>query len=375
MQYCYIFITLWITIPSLAMQHSSQIYSPSADKNLCSVVCSKDKIFIAGDDGVHVYNIHTKTISTLSEKPTIHMAIHPRSMNVSISNETELAVYNTSTEEKKWSTQAPLHLWNTTPITFSSTDDTVYSYKKGLFTIYSSKKIPFKTFNVPLGKKPAYCVQIACHPHKKEFLYPSNEQTVSIVKPNRFREIKEIITSEQSSYIFSALYNHDASIIAMLDTHGTCCLYNTANYSIDLLQHESSTSTFSNYYISMAFHPHKNILALLTDNQTIQYWNYKTKQLIAITKNYLPKAHHEYSDIISFSRNKRLDFSPDGNLLAVAFPHACYQLEGVSLFDRFVLLFFILKRRELPRDVIDIILRIILQLELQYFNFFELLKI
>jgi len=353
-----------------AMNHPSLIYTPSQNTHLFSVACCKDKIFIAGADGVHIYHNYTKTISTLSDKPAFHTALHPRTMDLAISNDTELAVYNTNTQEKKWHTQRSLYLWKTTSIVFSSIDDTVCSYKKGTFSLHSSKKLPLHQFSVPYNvRNTAYCVQISCHPHKKEFLYPSGKQTISIVEPNRFHETKETITSPQSDHILHALYNPNATVIAMNDTHGQCYLYDVTTNAGELLQH--SLSSIPSHYISMVFHPHDNILALLTDNNSIHYWNYKTKQIIAITNSYIDE--NESTETTHFSRTKRLDFSPDGKFLAVAFSHACHKLPTPL---NNLLMMYCLLRNHLPHDIIKIITHLIPQiLELENLNFFEFLKI
>ena len=351
---------------SRAMHHATHLHSPSNDKQLFSVVCSPHKIFIAGSDGVHIYNTQTKTKHMLSAQSTFHMAMQPNYKNIAISHQTELAVYNTETEEKKWSTQ-PLYLWKTTPITFSSTDDTICSYRKGAFTLHSNHKISLKQFNVPYEKKTAYCLQIACHPTKKQFLYPSDKDSISIIKPNRFREIEKTIISPGSSYIFSALYNHDATVIAMIDTSGSCSLYDETDKSIKVIK-PSLPSLSSNYYLSMAFHPHKHMLALLADDTSLHYWNYKTQRLIAITQK-CQISHNDQTEPIYFSRTKRLDFFPDGSYIAVVFPYACYQLP-IPLNSNTALLYYILRRQELPNDIINIIIKLIpALLGFQYFDF------
>ncbi|HLJ30841.1 MAG TPA: WD40 repeat domain-containing protein [Candidatus Babeliales bacterium] len=372
-RFCIFFLLPAVIISSSrAMHHPIHLHPPSADKQLYSVACSHDKIFIGGSDGVHVYNTITGTKHALSQKPTFHMAMHPNYLNIAISHETELAVYDTKTEEKKWSTQ-PLYLWKTTPIIFSSTDNTICSYRRGAFTLHSDHKIFLKQFNVPYEKKTAYCLQIACHPTKKKFLYPSDKDSISIIKPNRFREIKKTIVSPKSSYIFSALYNYDGSTIGMIDTFGNCCLYNDDDKTITLIEY-SSPSLSSNYYISIAFHPHKHILALLADNNSIHYWLYKTKKLIAVTKSYQIFNNNQIEQTY-FSRVKRLDFSPDGSCIAVVFPYECYQL-SVPRNKNMVLLYYILRRQALPTDIINIIIKLIpALLEFQYFDFFESLRI
>jgi WD40 repeat protein len=247
-------------------------------------------------------------------------------------------------------------------MSFSPVDPhTVYAYYKGLLTLYHSTK-PLQLFRIPCDTANAIeSNKIMWHPTKTEFLYPSGKQTISVIQPDNKYKIKDNIIFLKNNNISVAQYSHDATIIAIKDNYRKCCLY-------DLINNSFYHFTSSKYH-SIVFHPKNSMIALLTHSGAIEYWNYKTKNIIAKTHNY----HNNSSTRKLFSRTKRLDFSDDGKYLAIGLAHTWLVLHVPT--NNLVVMYFLLKKH-VPDDVIKIILHTLAHtLELESLNFLELLNI
>jgi len=324
-----------------------------------SVTFSKDKLFIAGENGVTIYNNTTKTLTKLCDEQTFQIAAHPTIPHVALSTKTELAIYDTKTEKKIW-THGPINQWILTSISFSPTNHhTVYAYCKGLLTPYHPTE-SLQLFRIPCDTHSIEANKIMWHPTKHEFLYPSSKQTISVVEPNNSYKTRDNITFPNNNNICMGQYSHDASTIAIKDSYKKCCLYDLTNNSFHHL--------IASKYHSIAFHPNKNILALLTTNGAIHYLNSKTKNIIAVTRNF----HNDHSTRKLFSRTKRLDFSPDGKYLAVGLANTC--LVVPAPINNLVMMYFMLKNYT-NEDITQYTAHILPNaLELEELNFLELLN-
>lgn len=112
----------------------------------------------------------------------------------------------------------------------------------------------------------------------------------------------------------------------------------------------------------MTFHPYKKILALLTDDGSVHYWNYETQQLIATTYPY------SYGDKKLWSLgSKRLDFSLNEKLIGVAHIDSCC-IKNVPI-NNIIPIYLVFAENHLPKELKDLILTLLYQhLELSYFN-------
>ena len=358
-------LTFLIASSCLAMNETNEKSITPKSNNFFSVAFCKDKIFLAGANGLSVYNTITKQLINLCHQPTYHIALHPQLDKLAVSNEKELAIYNTYNELKTWNTK-PLEHWQLTPLTFNSIDDALYSYYKGIFTAHNAKGITVKKFSVFTNPESAHCKQITCHPTKKEFLYPSGRREISITEPNSFN-YNQTITSPENDYITHAIYNPDATVIAINDLYEKCCIYEVKNSLLHLLEPPCP----SIFYTSMAFHPHRNILALLTDKGAVHYWNYVRKKRIAITDNYL-QPNNDADETIYIAHTKRLDFSPDGKHLAIALSTGYWILTVPC--NNVAMIYYALKNY-VTHDVAQLIIKSFTRvLELQHLDYFELLQ-
>jgi WD40 repeat protein len=331
-------------------------------KRLFSIAFCNNKIFIAGTNGVDIYNNETKKLTKLSTYPTYHIAAHPLRQYLAISNEKELAIYNTQTEQKIWFNHDPIQAWKLSPITFTSKDNTIYAYYRGSFTLYNTPQpLPSNNFTMPFTiiRSQLY-FHITSHPTRSEFLLPLYQKIVSISSDQPTNvENKYIFTN--NNLIFNAEYNPTGDYIAIKDNKKQCVLYNIQKTSFHFLE--------KNHYISILFHPNRNIIALLNSAGAIEYWNYKNIAKIAVTKNY-------YSNPATktiLSRTKRLDFNQKGTYLAAALADTFLLLSVPN--NNLVSLYFLLKQHHLPQDLIHLIISYFPDLfELQEINFIELSK-
>lgn len=363
----YIIIRLFFLIPSISCAMNTHNDS-SSESSFLSVAFCKNKIFLAGTSGLEAYNTITKQRTSLSDKPTHHIALHQNLDKLAVSNQRELAIYNTH-NEKKIEILPPLVHWQSTPITFSSTDDILYSYRKGIFTAHNPQPLTLKKCHVSRTHDTAHCIQIMCHPIKKEFLYPSARREIAIITPkNSFNNI-QTISSPANDYISHAIYNPDATIIAINDTHEKCCIFDLTNNVCEILYYPSHCT--AEHYTSMVFHPKRKIIALLTDKGSVHYWNYITKKIIAVTYNYL-RPNNDTEQTIHISRTKQLDFSPDGKYLALALSDK-FRILTVP-YDNLVMIHYVIKKNIHPDIAQYIISKFPDILELEYLNFMELLQ-
>lgn len=337
-------------------------------KNFYAVALCNNKLFIAGTNGIDVYNNTTKSFTKLSDQSTFSIAKHPSTNHLAVSQEKELAIYDTETEKKIWSGN-PVSVWRSSSIIFDQKTLTIYAYDKGQLTLHNLKH-PL-TFIVPFDRGyTSTWNQISWHPTKKTLSYPSATQIVSIIDPRNAFTVTKNITFPAHSHICNVQYNHDGSHMAIKDNKKKCCLYNLHTNSIG--------HSFPSQYHALEFHPQQNMIALLNTDGLIEYWNCKTTKIIAITKNY----HKEPSIKKIFSRTKRLDFSNDGKYLGVALAKTFLLLSAPI--NNINMILYLLSSAILPpnnflqpnNDIAKVILSLIPHLlEMDYFDFVELSKI
>jgi WD40 repeat protein len=125
---------------------------------------------------------------------------------------------------------------------------------------------------------------------------------------------------EQKDHIIGIEYNNDGTLIAINERNKGCLLFENEQSTKTYLYHSNAAKADKRaaLYPAMAFGPN-NILALLSWENTIQFWDCNTKQLLFT-------ALLDDAEIIGpqQSLNKRLSFSLDGTQLAIALKNKCF---------------------------------------------------
>lgn len=333
-------------------------------KPTCVAFCG-DKLFIAGSNGLGTYNTCTQLCTFLSRDKTYHLALHHNLHNLAASSKSELAVYDTKTETKKYSY---VSLPKAYPVLFSSIENELCAYDNtGLFIRYhylggdtyyrsSHETAPCDVKNTSTLAYPTL------HPHGTGLIYPSGKQTLTCISLPTFRAFGSI-QSLQNHFINTSMYNPDGTMLAIRDNYDHCCIMDLRNNSNHLIQCGNDCN-----YISMAFHPCYNILALLTTTGSIEYWNYKTKQFIGIT--------HEFYTVNLSSRvpEKYLDFNKKGSQIVAALDEKCVLLNCPQKY--LPIIHYVLTNNGLPKELRFIIYNYLQDcLELKELNFLALFDI
>jgi hypothetical protein len=192
----------------------------------------------------------------------------------------------------------------------SKNNDTlgVYYPFAQVITIHTIGKDEEEKYNIPLYLGQGLC---AGNPTDKEFFI--GNKIVKCVTGNINAGITYL--PGDSSNILSSSYNPNGTVIAI--QYKDEYLFHKKN-SQDFVIRSSKNSGKSNgdesYYYSIAFHPTKRFAALLTRDNSIEFWDYtkKTEKPFAIIE--LPSKDKQ----IMYPYNDKLTaFAPDGENLAV----------------------------------------------------------
>ena len=190
------------------------------------------------------------------------------------------------------------------PIVFSTTHNSLLAYNKGDLIRYdcTNKTIKEDTVQWTPG---AYTLPfVDHHPTQNKFLYPSKSKELTIISIEDALTIQTTIICDKS--IETAKYSPNGKFIAIKDLNNQyfICTLNTNKDHIDAhaLTHDNKK------YVACAFHPRESIIALLSTDAHIQYFNYMTRKCIASIKT-IP--HKESAYIFHFispiDSSKRLD--------------------------------------------------------------------
>jgi len=181
-----------------------------------------------------------------------------------------------------------------------------------------------ETFNVP-GDAPFWYGVIAAHPTKEKIFYTNYEPTSNSVLFTVNLDQDPVVTTSQElpnpsnksdNMTFAQLHSPCENIIALsYPTNETWTLYNPENHTLILEDIRCRT---------LAFHPTKSLLAMLTKDGYIELYDFKTKKTISRTTESLGQVPAWES------LNERLiDFSEGGDFLAVIVDKKCFVVSNL----------------------------------------------
>ena len=168
---------------------------------------------------------------------------------------------------------------------------------------------------------------IACHPHKNSMLFPENNHTYheAYINDDGYCSCdfnsQPLIELEDKNTIVGIEYNHDGTLIAVNERTNGCLLYENEKPSC-WLYHETQEKPhiLCSQYFSMAFNAH-NILALLSWENIVQFWDCDTKKLILTIA--LDSSAEFRTTILTDHQESHLSISPDGKRVAALVNNRC----------------------------------------------------
>jgi hypothetical protein len=318
-------------------------------------------VAIKGKEGCEIFNRTSQRLlhklSTCSLHDTFHLAANKN--EIIVIDENEFTVFNGQTGRRNW---LGFFVDPMTLVISSSTSNIFFSYLKGTIIEYNSKSIYSLTDyltnlknTVPYSDSATDHPLISCHPKEKAILYPSDNKTLSIAQPGRNPLIK-LHLNTNLPLCNSGEFSGDGTMIAINDNHNKYFIYDLENkdaYAYELAADDKK-------YVAVAFHPLSNLLALLSHDNIVQYWDYVTRQRVATTH---ALAKDIKQKINKDKLTKRLAFSPDGMHLTVALKNEWIVLDiPQSNLLKHLLICYTLYKNDLPQDLINLIVNTMMRL-------------
>jgi WD40 repeat protein len=250
-------------------------------------------------------------------------------------------------------------------ITFSSTELIIYhTGRSQSFILKETDNRISKDLNSVrpingIDRPISYC------PNRDAIIYQADKNKYSFYNLNQINETPRRYSNDKN--IIGIICHPKKPFLALSHNNGCIVIDSDENKFSELYYNNSfplKDSPHSVPFPSMTFNTDQ-ILALLSWENTIQYWNYKTEKLVAVT----PLDPSEKLDP-QIKLTKRLSFSVDETYIAVALKNKCFILplpfealppakqESHLRFVLFALNNYTIT--ELPKDILYLILKNIL---------------
>lgn len=348
--------TLFHTVFGMKTKNNYEIITPE-NKPTSVAFMQNNTIIITELNSFSVHNYTTKkTFSKEIETGIIHdIATNNKKNKFALSTTGALIVYNSKTKHPEWKSNID-NISTTKPISIafnSQDDDEIISLVPAFNILQLSNGLKNKFIDTNITNETTN-ISLCCNPKKPIVAHPSSEQKLTIINYETLTHTK----SPKYYSIVGASYSPDGQRLAIMnrDDLGSSLFIEINDFTEDnTYKHDSNK-----LYISMAFHPNNQALALLTHDNKIYYLNYHTGDFI---KNF--KAIDQDPLELHHSLEKRLSFSPDGRQLLVALKNKCLILPvpfnvryEPEAHERLWTTFYSLKKYAdfyLPSDIINVI--------------------
>ena len=330
-----IFALLFITIPlhlvcmnSMTVQAIDNnqyiIQTAPGDKALCGAFISNTKIIVASTKDYAAFidfSAQTTKITPLPVYPR-YIAVNADKSLCAVSEPYELTIYDTKTDTSYYNIkfEAP----HDRPIAFCPKNPLHLFYRqscslKGITLPNNSNKsecYATEYLNSYVGNK-SIARHFISHPiQEKSFLecgkvdHTSNAECYSYEHqlPNIIT-----ITKHMKASAVSAEYNSDGSLIAMMsDDHRIYLVKDNKAEPFD------RANIYYIPYRGIKFHPNNIVLALLTADNAIEYWNCLTKEHLGTTNIDNDNTLYWINNINEAHSTQRMSISPNGTKILVA---------------------------------------------------------
>lgn len=319
------------------------------------------RVVIGGEKCVIETLFNPDSVQIIDKSPTFHMAINKNKTRFAVSSENQLAIYGFN-GKKIWSQKQPLSEYAT--LAFDAISPVLFAYVPGRLTTYNYGKKNLESRPIPSYFE-CPSAPISCHPIQQKIMYPSSENTYSTIRCTKQYTIKLGCTTHEP--IISATYNPEGDRIAIIYDQKGFSIYNP----ITNFRYNIPITKYPKKVVATAFHPHHPIIAVLFDDNALQYWNYQTMELLAARLH--SKKKSDWFELLHLT-TEHLSFSPDGKKLIVAFKNKCVVFHVPC--RTFILIIYWLFKKHLPvefiRPLIDLCFRVC---KFHTYNLAELIKI
>ncbi len=341
-------LTLLITAHFLTTASCTAMESVLTKPKFC-LFYSDTIVIVAGDNGWTFFDTTQKAHTKINEQKIQALGINENiAALVTGKNKDTLDIY-TITEEgalrAAWKFESHSKIC---PITVSN--HTVFAYHKDEIKAYDYRDKTRHNIKVPYHKSATIFPRISCHPTKTEIIYPSSQQTLSIVQPYSEPLIKAHLTIDLC-ICTGGEYNPNGTMLALNNHHCRYFIYNEEMR--DSFAYELGTD--NKKYISLAFHPHYYTLLLLSEDNSLECWDYLRRTLLFTTH---PLAKTNYAITEHCALSKRLAFSHDGTQLLVALEDE-WKIITIPQ-NNLLVICWLLYKNNLPNNLKNIIVRTII---------------
>lgn len=249
---------------------------------------------------------------------------------------------------------------NITSIAFSSIENIFFAWHEGTLLTYNPQSGTSKKYICFNTLLPNRCIN--CHPTKNGIIYPLTNESLAItdIHENKITNTKLMITFSEGTQknIRLCEYSPNGSIIALRNAHQ----YYLVSYDGSLTTASPLTNPLETY-IGCGFHPHQSIIAVLTLSGHIDFFNYKTYELIATTKPLFHTSVYKHH-----SKYRWLDICPQGHKL-IAILNNEYRIVDIPQNNIFAIYKAFLMQ-EIPKDMRNYIMNTLLCYYNHYFSRF-----
>jgi hypothetical protein len=324
--------------------------------------CNDNVVLVTNGEKWASYNITTETRLKQKNESIFHFDQNDDiSITIYGSQRNSLSIVDVQQEKDGWI------IHNITPVSTAVTlhKNSVFCFYENICTCYDYRDKNINDFYIPHKKSATAFPLISCHPQRAEIIYPYNKTTLAILQPYSEPAIKAYLKTGLTNCT-GALYNPNGTIIALNDSYQRYFINNlnenvayelTTYQKNDLLtvnddNFQSSNDSDEqnlkkNNYCAAAYHPHYELIALLNNNGSMEYWNYTTRELIGFTAPLFDGAQTPPNPFIC---SKCLSFSPNGKKLIVAIHNEVIFLN--MLHNDLFMIYYLLILHKIPNNII-----------------------
>lgn len=380
------FITAYILITASSC-HAMELTTITKPKAIAFI--DNNRVVVGGENGCGIFDTKSKALLKKITPSNLYQLVTNKDIIAVIGENkakkkprTKLTVFDTEKGEKSWSEGIKFYH---TQLACSSVNNNLFvsssSFTQAGYNLIEYDYIKHETDDTEEAFHIRYIDdgKIVCHPTQNILLYSDRENLFTIssrvsdarhnynkyyYEPNPLQRID--FNAGHNDRIEVGMFSPDGSKI-IFSRNKEYCIYDVTNESA------YEISFFQQPFVAAAFHPNCPLLALLTKDNSVLFWNYSTRKDIAKTYP-LTKNSRKEKNRDRFA--PRLAFSPDGTQLAVALADNWTVINTPAFKKNFAAIFYALLNNNLPKELIKIImLHIAHHPQLSYCDFAPLLQI
>jgi WD40 repeat protein len=316
----YLLITIQLLITATScytMENKSNILAEitGLDNPVQTIFLSNNRIAINAINKCSIFDLSTQQEIPISTKDFSaydpiswpYLAVHPNKQKLAFAHDQTIKIYNTKTGAEKFSFSTNDPSKTVASLIFSPSDDTIFvCYKNSCIIEHYNYKDNTLHDSIPAHGK-SYAPIVRFNPTKERLCIAPNPGTISIRSLDK--HLTEIFPTARD-YHSCCEYSFDGSLIAFGNAHNITIL---DPYTFGYIE-----KNFKETVSSIAFHPKKQILALLLPTllNTVHFYD-------AQTFNYITELLLLTPDKTKNLKYHDLSFSPDGEKMIIALADKC----------------------------------------------------